>query len=129
HNVVWDINGNTWCAHGFGFCTGVYSNGGWGFGFYTADAEDWKIDHNTFVGLRGQSGNPLWFAEGMTEGIDFTNNFLYIAGTGFLNGGVDPGSNTCGTQSGTSSQCAGAGTYCRNFSGSQALACSVTNPV
>jgi Domain of unknown function (DUF4082) len=124
NNLAWDVNGNTWCAHGFGFCG---SNGGWGVVFWFGDDdEDWTVDHNTIVGNQGQEPDFLWTTEGLDEGFKFTNNIFYIGGTGLL-GGIDTG-NTCG-MGGTDSQCYGAGKSCRNLSGLNAWNCGLLNSV
>ena len=122
HNLVWDINANTWCAHGFAFCTGTYTNGGWGVIFNEGDDdEDWIVDHNTIVGNQGQKADFLWTTEGVNEGFNITNNILYIAESG----GFGP-SNTCG-MGGRSSECYGAGRYCGSLSGLEAWNCALTN--
>jgi Domain of unknown function (DUF4082) len=128
HNLTWDINGNTWCAHGFGFCQGVYSSGGWGVLFDLGDDdEDWIIDHNTFTGLAGQEADFLWTTEGVNEGFNFTSNILWIPGTTAQYSGIDSG-NTCSTTTaGNDSQCYGSTKYCRTLTGWAGWNCALLN--
>lgn len=131
NNLVWDMNGRTWCAHGFGFCStgGVYDvNGGWGVLFdFGADDEDWTVDHNTFSGISGQEADFLWTMEGMNEGLNFTNNILWIPGTTAQYSGIDSGSTCSTTTSGTDSQCYGVAKYCRTLTGWAAWNCALLN--
>jgi hypothetical protein len=110
NNLVWDINGATYCTYGFGFCSPA---GGHGVLFGTSQsAEDWTINHNTVVANSGQQPSLMWMSETRDEGIDFTNNIFYITG-GPQSNGIGPG-NVCGL-GGSDSQCFGAGTSCFNL--------------
>ena len=126
--MVWDINANTWCAHGFGFCNGTYANGGWGILFDLGDDdEDWIIDHNTFTGISGQEADFLWTTEGMNEGFNFTNNILWIPGTTPYYSGIDSGITCSASTTGNDSQCYGSTRYCRTLTGWAAWDCALLN--
>jgi len=77
NNLVWDISGPKYCAHGQGFCR---EEGGFGAILAGSQgAEDWIVDHNTIVGNTGSEPSLLWLTETRVEGLKVTNNILYLS--------------------------------------------------
>ena len=132
NNLVWDINGQTWCAHpgpntnGWGFCNGTYSVGAWGTQLDMFGAEDYQVKHNTFVYPQSQGSDFIWWGgPGVMEGIQVTDNILFVNQGAGINSGFDS-SGTCGP-GGTDSNCFGSGTYCNNYSGLSQWTCATEN--
>jgi hypothetical protein len=77
NNLVWDISGSKYCAHGQAFCP---EQGGFGAILAGSQgAEDWIVSHNTIVGNTGSEPSFLWITETRVEGVAVTNNILYLS--------------------------------------------------
>jgi hypothetical protein len=77
NNLAWDINGFTYCVIGEGGCTSGVPGKGWIFQG-PSQSEDLIIDHNTFVGNVGSAPIFMYAGGSRVEGIQVTNNILYI---------------------------------------------------
>ncbi len=93
NNLFWDISYNyhsICCFGGLGGKGWILANGGTG-------AEDTVFDHNTVIQNNGTIPSLWYMSDTLHEGVQFTNNFLYLTsgdwGFGYDAGGYP----TCGS--------------------------------
>ncbi|MGA8029468.1 MAG: DUF4082 domain-containing protein [Bryobacteraceae bacterium] len=85
NNLFWDISGvyHSLCCFGDGSGKGwIMTNGGGG-------EEDTVFDHNTVIANTGVSPDLWYVADSLHEGVQFTNNFVYLS-VGDWGFGADP---------------------------------------